>query len=155
MPIIMLIEAPGVFNYRYTFMQQCWALEPEKRPTFSQLVESLSCSLEGMAGYVHIGAFGIIADDTHDSWFFCRQEWTDVSLLLKRIRLFLHSVVLFLKYKQYMQILNIISWYLSLWLLFCSFQLTNQCNLCLVHSMGVDKLKGNFLHFTVIPHKTM
>ena len=40
-------------------MQQCWSLESERRPALSRLVESLSSSLEGMAGYVHIGAFGI------------------------------------------------------------------------------------------------
>ena len=39
-------------------MQRCWSLEPEHRPMFSQLVEYLSNLLEGMAGYVHIGAFG-------------------------------------------------------------------------------------------------
>ena len=39
-------------------MLQCWALKPDHRPSFSHLVDSLSCSLEGMAGYVHIGAFG-------------------------------------------------------------------------------------------------
>ena len=39
-------------------MQQCWSREPEHRPPFSQLVESLSHSLEAVAGYVHIGAFG-------------------------------------------------------------------------------------------------
>ena len=44
---------------RYSFMYQCWSGEPEHRPSFSQLVESLSSSLEEMAGYVHIGAFGI------------------------------------------------------------------------------------------------
>ena len=47
------------FTIRYSFMQQCWSLEPEHRPTFIQLVETLSNSLEGMAGYVHVGIFGV------------------------------------------------------------------------------------------------
>ena len=47
------------YNLRYSFMHQCWSGEPEHRPSFTQLIESLSNSLEGMAGYVYIGAFGI------------------------------------------------------------------------------------------------
>ena len=44
-------------------MLQCWLVESEKRPSFSQLVETLSDSLEDMAGYVHIGAFGVQCSD--------------------------------------------------------------------------------------------
>ena len=45
--------------HRHSMMLQCWLLEPEKGPSFSQLVETLSESLEYMVGYVHIGAFGV------------------------------------------------------------------------------------------------
>ena len=39
-------------------MQWCWEMEPDKRPSFSTLVKSLSKSLEDQAGYLHIiGAF--------------------------------------------------------------------------------------------------
>ena len=44
---------------RYSFMQQCWLLEPDSRPTFADVVDSLSDTLEGMADYVHISAFGM------------------------------------------------------------------------------------------------
>ena len=48
-------------------MHQCWSEEPENRPSFSQLVESLSRSLEEMADYLHIGAFVIRTQSVHDS----------------------------------------------------------------------------------------
>ena len=39
-------------------MQHCWELDPKSRPSFSDLVSSLSQSLEAMAGYIDVGAFG-------------------------------------------------------------------------------------------------
>ena len=39
-------------------MLQCWEIEPKDRPCFSDLVSSLSQSLEAMAGYMDVGAFG-------------------------------------------------------------------------------------------------
>ena len=38
-------------------MLQCWEMDPGKRPSFSVLVETLSKTLEEMAGYLHVGAF--------------------------------------------------------------------------------------------------
>ena len=39
-------------------MLRCWELESKDRPTFSDLVSSLSQSLEAMAGYMDVDAFG-------------------------------------------------------------------------------------------------
>lgn len=38
-------------------MLQCWELEPEMRPTFSSIVETLSLFLETMVDYMDISAF--------------------------------------------------------------------------------------------------
>ena len=38
-------------------MFQCWKLELEKRPSFSNLVNSLSQSIEAMVGYMDMFAF--------------------------------------------------------------------------------------------------
>ena len=37
---------------------QCWELEPVNRPTFANIVGALSDSLQAMAGYLDVGAFG-------------------------------------------------------------------------------------------------
>ena len=46
-------------------MQWYWQIEPDKRFSFSTLVNTLSKSLEKQAGYLHVGAFTI--DDDHNS----------------------------------------------------------------------------------------
>ena len=38
----------------YTIMIQCWQLNPDTRPSFSHLVDSLSVYLEAIAGYMDI-----------------------------------------------------------------------------------------------------
>lgn len=38
-------------------MLQCWEIEPENRPTFSIIVDTLSHSLEAMVDYMDISTF--------------------------------------------------------------------------------------------------
>ena len=38
-------------------MLQCWEMEPDSRPSFSDLVKTISTSLEEMSDYLHVGAF--------------------------------------------------------------------------------------------------
>ena len=38
-------------------MQWCWEMEPDERPSFATLVNTLSKSLETQAGYLRVGAF--------------------------------------------------------------------------------------------------
>ena len=40
-------------------MLQCWENDADKRPTFSDIVGSLSQSLEALVGYMDISAFSV------------------------------------------------------------------------------------------------
>lgn len=42
----------------YRLMLQCWEFKCDKRPSFSDIIESLSQTLQAMADYINIGAFG-------------------------------------------------------------------------------------------------
>ena len=54
-PILPVVMTCFVINfYRYYVMTECWQEEPEKRPTFSEVVTVISTILEGMAGYLDL-----------------------------------------------------------------------------------------------------
>ena len=42
----------ATFSLRYSIMQECWAADPENRPTFSSLSSILEQSLHTMADYL-------------------------------------------------------------------------------------------------------
>ena len=48
-------------------MLQCWEFDPVNRPRFANIVSTLSISLEAMAGYLDIGAFGGTMVETNKS----------------------------------------------------------------------------------------
>ena len=48
-------------------MLQCWEFEADKRPTFSELVEKLSVSLESMANYMDMQSGPAKPQSTGDS----------------------------------------------------------------------------------------
>ena len=39
-------------------MCKCWHADPKERPTFSELVSSMSQTLESLAGYMDVLTFG-------------------------------------------------------------------------------------------------
>ena len=47
-------------------MLSCWELEPDNRPTFSNLVGMLSQMLETMADYLDIGNVNNLVGESHD-----------------------------------------------------------------------------------------
>ena len=52
----------------YTIMLECWKENPDERPTFSQLVVTISSQLEGLGGYLDMGMFGDLqsSDETSE-----------------------------------------------------------------------------------------
>ena len=43
------------FDHRYETMKKCWEMEPEKRPTFSELYANITKYIERIAGYLDLG----------------------------------------------------------------------------------------------------
>ena len=44
-------------SYSYLIMFKCWYMDPNKRPTFSELVNMMSQNLASLAGYLDVCAF--------------------------------------------------------------------------------------------------
>ena len=43
-----------MIHHRYNIMKECWEELPDNRPTFSDLVTTISASLEAIAGYMDL-----------------------------------------------------------------------------------------------------
>ena len=44
----------NVIHFRYSIMQLCWKMDPNKRPSFSLLVETISKTLAEKADYLTV-----------------------------------------------------------------------------------------------------
>ena len=52
---------------RYKCLIQCWEFEPANRPQFTDIVKSLSLSLEGTAGYLQLDKTSTFGGSTVES----------------------------------------------------------------------------------------
>ena len=47
----------SIVHSSYRFMSNCWHVDPNKRPTFSELISSMSQILESLADYMDVLTF--------------------------------------------------------------------------------------------------
>jgi len=48
----------SIVNPSYLFMSKCWHVDPNERPTFSELVSLMSQTLASLADYMDVFTFG-------------------------------------------------------------------------------------------------
>ena len=55
------------FTYSYSLLLHCWDEQPEKRPSFSELVVTIATMMEAVGGYLSLNVTDKInlASDTH------------------------------------------------------------------------------------------
>ena len=65
--IVMVLDVHVFIVYlSYLFMSKCWHVDPNKRPTFSELVSLMSQILATLADYMDVFTFGEIEAHSKD-----------------------------------------------------------------------------------------
>ena len=57
MTCISYLVAYKEIEYRYEVMLSCWDADPEQRPTFTQLVTTITSVLDPLADYLDVTTF--------------------------------------------------------------------------------------------------
>ena len=62
-----MLELPSLIPCSYSLLLHCWDGQPEKRPTFRQLVVTIATMMEAVGGYLSLSVTDKIklTSDTH------------------------------------------------------------------------------------------
>ena len=64
--IALIVLHVSIVHLSYLFMSKCWHMDSNERPTFSELVSSMSLILASLADYMDVFTFGEMEAQSND-----------------------------------------------------------------------------------------